>query len=108
MFQDTDDLKAYIVETYPEVTDHRIDADHWDLQCTVCKITRGFQVVERDVAYDWRIYTTGAKERIEDFDAAVAAHAVAMGCVLVTANVKHMMRVPGLEIEDWSQNLETT
>lgn len=46
-------------------------------------------------------------QRIEDFDAAVAAHAVAMGCVLVTANVKHMMRVPRLEIEDWSQNIET-
>jgi tRNA(fMet)-specific endonuclease VapC len=46
-------------------------------------------------------------ERIEDFDAAVAAHALAEGCVLVTANVKHMTRVPGLEVEDWSQKLET-
>lgn len=45
-------------------------------------------------------------ERIEDFDAAVAAHAVAEGGVLVTANLKHMMRVPGLEIEDWSQEIE--
>ena len=43
-------------------------------------------------------------ERIEDFDAAVAAHALAMGCVLVTANIKHMTRVPGLEIEDWSES----
>lgn len=42
-------------------------------------------------------------ERIEDFDAAVAAHALAAGCVLVTANVKHMTRVPGLQVEDWSQ-----
>ncbi len=41
-------------------------------------------------------------ERIEDFDAAVAAHALAAGCVLVTANLKHMARVPGLEVEDWS------
>ena len=46
-------------------------------------------------------------ERIEDFDAAVAAHALAEGCVLVTANLKHMTRVPGLEVEDWSQELET-
>jgi len=46
-------------------------------------------------------------ERIEDFDAAVAAHALAMGCVLVTANLKHMTRVPGLEVEDWSEQLET-
>lgn len=42
-------------------------------------------------------------ERIEDFDAAVAAHALAEGCVLVTANLKHMTRVPGLDVEDWSQ-----
>lgn len=41
-------------------------------------------------------------ERIEDFDAAIAAHALARGAVLVTANVKHMVRIPGLVIEDWS------
>jgi len=46
-------------------------------------------------------------QRIEDFDAAVAAHALAEGCVLVTANLKHMTRVPGLEVEDWSQELDT-
>jgi tRNA(fMet)-specific endonuclease VapC len=44
--------------------------------------------------------------RIEDFDAAVAAHAVAMECILVTANLKHMTRVPGLRVEDWSEELE--
>jgi tRNA(fMet)-specific endonuclease VapC len=41
-------------------------------------------------------------ERVEDFDAAVAAHALVEDAVLVTANVKHMTRVQGLEIEDWS------
>jgi tRNA(fMet)-specific endonuclease VapC len=41
-------------------------------------------------------------ERMEDFDAAVAAHALVEDAVLVTANVKHMTRVQGLEIEDWS------
>jgi tRNA(fMet)-specific endonuclease VapC len=41
-------------------------------------------------------------ERIEDFDAAVAAHAIAEGAVLVTTNLKHMARVPELEVEDWS------
>lgn len=46
-------------------------------------------------------------ERIEDCDAAVAAHALAEGCVLVTANLKHLTRVPGLEVEDWSQELDT-
>jgi tRNA(fMet)-specific endonuclease VapC len=46
-------------------------------------------------------------ERIEDFDAAVAAHASAKGRVLVTANLKHMTRVPGLQVEDWSEQLKT-
>jgi tRNA(fMet)-specific endonuclease VapC len=41
-------------------------------------------------------------QRIEDFDAAVAAHALAEGCILVSANLKHMTRVPGVEVEDWS------
>lgn len=41
-------------------------------------------------------------ERIENFDAAIAAHALALEATLVTANVEHMRRVPGLTIEDWS------
>jgi predicted nucleic acid-binding protein len=45
-------------------------------------------------------------ERIEDFDAAVAAHAIAEGAVSVTANLKHMVRVPDLKIADWSEAVE--
>ena len=41
--------------------------------------------------------------RIEDFDAAIAAHALAHQATLVTANLDHMIRVPGLRVEDWSQ-----
>jgi tRNA(fMet)-specific endonuclease VapC len=41
-------------------------------------------------------------ERIEDFDVAIAAHAVAHGAVLVTANLGHMSRVAGLEVQDWA------
>ena len=41
-------------------------------------------------------------QRIEDFDAAIAAHALASGAVLVTANAHHMRRINGLEIEDWA------
>lgn len=40
--------------------------------------------------------------RIEDFDAAIAAHALALDATLVTANVVHLSRVPGLRVEDWT------
>lgn len=42
--------------------------------------------------------------RIEDLDAAVAAHALAHDAILVTANVKHMARVASLRVEDWSRD----
>ena len=41
-------------------------------------------------------------QRLEDFDAAIAAHALAIGATLVTANRDPMLRVPGLRVEDWS------
>lgn len=41
--------------------------------------------------------------RIEDFDAAIAAHALALDAALVTADLDHMTRVPGLRVEDWSR-----
>lgn len=40
-------------------------------------------------------------ERLEDFDLAIAAHALASSATLVTRNTKHFARVPGLDIEDW-------
>jgi len=33
----------------------------------------------------------------------VAAHALALDAVLVTANRSRMSRVPGLRVEDWSR-----
>lgn len=42
-------------------------------------------------------------QRIEDFDAAIAAHAHAPDAVLVTANIDDMVRIPGLAVEDWSE-----
>jgi tRNA(fMet)-specific endonuclease VapC len=39
--------------------------------------------------------------RIEDFDAAIAAHALALDATLVTADLSHMSRVPGLKVQDW-------
>lgn len=40
--------------------------------------------------------------RIEDIDIAIAAHALAHGAILVTANGKHMRRIRGLRVEDWT------
>ena len=42
-------------------------------------------------------------QRIEDFDAAIAAHALAVDATLVTADLAHMSRVPGLRVQDWSR-----
>ncbi len=42
-------------------------------------------------------------EIIEDFDIAIAAHALSLNAVLVSANTKHMSRVPGLRVEDWTR-----
>jgi len=42
-------------------------------------------------------------KRIEDFDAAIAAHALAEDAILVTANLDQMTRVPGLRVVDWSR-----
>ncbi|MEZ4223255.1 MAG: PIN domain-containing protein [Polyangiaceae bacterium] len=42
-------------------------------------------------------------QRLEDFDIAIAAHALALDGTLVTANVAHMLRVPHLRIEDWAK-----
>jgi tRNA(fMet)-specific endonuclease VapC len=39
---------------------------------------------------------------IEDFDLAIAAHALAYDAVVVTANLRHLGRVPGVRTEDWS------
>ena len=40
-------------------------------------------------------------KRLEDFDIAIAAHAVATGSTLATGNTQHMARIPELRIENW-------
>ena len=39
--------------------------------------------------------------RLEDFDVAIAAHALADDAILVSDNVDHMRRIPGLRVENW-------
>jgi tRNA(fMet)-specific endonuclease VapC len=48
-----------------------------------------------------KAWTEKRGERLEDFDLAIAAHALAEKRVLVTADNKHMLRLPDLETEDW-------
>ncbi|HVV50503.1 MAG TPA: PIN domain-containing protein [Polyangia bacterium] len=38
---------------------------------------------------------------IGEFDVLIAAHAVALRCTLVTNNVRHFSKVPGLAVENW-------
>ncbi|MPZ16296.1 MAG: PIN domain-containing protein [Luteitalea sp.] len=40
--------------------------------------------------------------RVEDFDVAIASHALALDSTLVTANLEHMTRIPGLRVDDWN------
>ena len=39
---------------------------------------------------------------IGDFDEMIAAHALSVGAVLVTGNVRHFSRVEGLRLESWT------
>jgi len=50
MFRDRNDLYKYVTENYLEITDNRIDDDHWDLLCAECQMTRGFQVIKRQLS----------------------------------------------------------
>jgi tRNA(fMet)-specific endonuclease VapC len=40
--------------------------------------------------------------RVDDFDVAIAAHALAEEAIVVTRNVRHFERVRGLAVEDWT------
>ncbi len=40
-------------------------------------------------------------ERVGDVDTLIAAHALSLECILVTHNLKHFKRIPGLKLEDW-------
>lgn len=41
--------------------------------------------------------------RVDDFDVAIAAHALALDATLVTENLRHFGRISGLVVESWSE-----
>ena len=43
--------------------------------------------------------------RIEDFDVAIASHALAIDATLVSEDITHMRRIPGLRVENWRTSL---
>jgi tRNA(fMet)-specific endonuclease VapC len=48
-----------------------------------------------------KAFLVGKGRHIEDFEVAIAAHALANRATLVTNNVKHMAGLPDLLLEDW-------
>ena len=77
------------------------------------RLTRRFQMLLEEaprVAWTDRVsqaFGTAKAElerrgiRIEDFDIAIAAHALALDATLVSDNVAHMSRIPGLRTANW-------
>ena len=50
---------------------------------------------------DLRAHLKASGKPIGDFDEMIAAHALAVGAIVVTDNTRHFARVPGLVIENW-------
>lgn len=48
-----------------------------------------------------RLHLETRGEKIGDRDTIIAAHALALGAVLITRNVAEFSRVPGLKVENW-------
>ena len=42
--------------------------------------------------------------RLADMDLFIAATAITNGYTLITHNVKHFSRIPGLKLEDWTED----
>ena len=91
---------AFGIERLPRSRRRTVLQSRFDLICT--EIPRAEWTDAVSQAYG-RIKAALERRgaRIEDFDAAIAAHALACGATLVTANLAHMTRVAGLQIEDW-------
>ncbi len=47
MFKNVKEISPYLVSSYEDITDARLDDNHFDVQCETCNIVRGFQVVRK-------------------------------------------------------------
>ncbi|MDW5419121.1 type II toxin-antitoxin system VapC family toxin [Iodobacter sp. CM08] len=54
-----------------------------------------------DATVEIKRQLTAAGTPIGENDTAIAGHAIASGCVLVTNNLREFSRVPKLNVEDW-------
>ncbi|MDO4233146.1 MAG: type II toxin-antitoxin system VapC family toxin [Lautropia sp.] len=62
------------------------------------------QVFDREAAHHFGLLRADLEKRgcvIGPYDMMIAAHAVALGCTLVTDNTREFQRVPNLRIENW-------
>jgi tRNA(fMet)-specific endonuclease VapC len=50
-----------------------------------------------------RLHLESAGQKIGDRDTIIAAHALLIGAVMVTRNVREFERVPGLKVENWEE-----
>lgn len=55
-----------------------------------------------EIAGEIRHTLETAGETIGSLDMLIAAHARAVGAILVTNNITHFGRVPGLKVENWA------
>jgi tRNA(fMet)-specific endonuclease VapC len=53
-------------------------------------------------AREYALIAKAIRVNRKSFDRLIAAHALALGLVLVTSNVKHFADVPGLKVENWT------
>ncbi len=58
------------------------------------EVSRAFGALEAELE--------GRGAPVDDFDLAIAAHAIAHDAVVVTWNMRHFVRITSLRVEDWA------
>ncbi|MGM9736977.1 MAG: hypothetical protein ACI3ZT_01025 [Candidatus Cryptobacteroides sp.] len=64
----------------------------------VIPISKGVEIFAREKA---RLVCGGTQ--LEDFDLLIASSAIAHSCILVSENLKHLGRIQGLRVENWTE-----